>query len=204
MALGLVANLNRPGGNATGITSLNVQLTRKRLEILHELLPSARVFAVLINPNNPTSASDQSNEAEAKAFGVQLRVLHASKEQDFAAAFSMLKEMQADGLLISADPLFLDQTPQLAALANSTAVPTISPYREFARADGLLSYGESLADQFRIVGIYSGRILKGEKPAELPVQQATKVELLINLKTAKALGLTVPPNLLAIADEVIE
>ena len=199
IALGLVASLNRPGGNATGVTSLNAELERKRLEVLRELLPSAKVLAVLVNPKNTTT-----NKPEANASGVELRIVRASQKPDFAAVFSTLKNIQPDGLLISSDPLFLDQSEQLAALANSQALPTISPYREFANAGGLLSYGVSLVEQFRIVGVYSGRILKGEKPADLPVQQATKVELLVNLKTAKTLGITVPIPILGRADEVIE
>jgi len=204
--LGLVASLNRPGGNITGVTSLNRELGRKRLELLHELLPSATVLAVLVKSDNPNTAEYQSNEvqAEANAFGLQLHVLQASHEEDFDTVFAEAGEIRAGGLVISPDPLFLDHSEQLAALASRQAVPTISPYREFAVAGGLVSYGGSLTDQLRLIGVYTSRILKGEKPADLPVQQTMKVELIVNLKTAKALGITVPQSVQSRADEVIE
>ena len=204
--LGLVASLNRPGGNITGVTSLNRELGRKRLEVLHELLPSATVLAVLVKSDNPNSAEYQSNEvlAEANSFGLQLHVLRASHEEDFDTVFAEVGEIRAGGLVISPDPLFFDHSEQLAALASRQAVPTISPYREFAVAGGLVSYGGSITDQFRLVGVYTSRILKGEKPADLPVQQTMKVELIVNLKTAKALGITVPQSVQSRADEVIE
>jgi len=204
--LGLVASLNRPGGNITGVTSLNAELGRKRLEVLHELLPSATVLAVLVKSDNPNAAEYQSNEAQAaaNAFGLQLHVLRASHEEDFDTVFAEVGKIRAGALVISPDPLFFDHSEQLAALASRQAVPTISPYREFAVAGGLMSYGGSVTDQFRIVGVYTARILKGEKPGELPVQQATKVEFCINLKAAKALGLNVPNTLIGRADEVIE
>ena len=204
--LGLVASLNRPGGNITGVTSLNRELGRKRLEVLHELLPSATVLAVLVKSDNPNAAEYQSNEAQAaaNAFGLQLHVLRASHEEDFDTVFAEVGEIRAGGLVISPDPLFFDHSEQLAALASRQAVPTISPYREFAVAGGLVSYGGSITDQFRLVGVYTSRILKGEKPADLPVQQTMKVELIVNLKTAKALGITVPQSVQSRADEVIE
>ena len=206
VAFGLVASLNRPGGNITGVTSLNVELGRKRLEVFHELLPSATVLAALVKPTNPNSAEYQSIEvqAEAAAFGLQLHVLRASHERDFDTVFAEVRKIRAGGLVISPDALFYEHSEQLAALASRRAIPTISPYREFAVAGGLVSYGGRNTDQFRLAGVYTGRILKGEKPADLPVQQATKIDLVINLKTAKALNLTVPPSLLARADEVIE
>ena len=204
--LGLVASLNRPGGNITGVTSLNRELGRKRLEVLHELLPSATVLAVLVKSDNPNAAEYQSNEAQAaaNAFGLQLHVLRASHEEDFDTVFAEVGEIRAGGLVISPDPLFFDHSEQLAALASRQAVPTISPYREFAVAGGLMSYGGSITDQFRLVGVYTSRILKGDKPADLPVQQTTKVELIVNLKTAMALGITVPQSVQSRADEVIE
>jgi putative ABC transport system substrate-binding protein len=198
--------LNHPGGNVTGVTSLNTELGRKRLEVLHELLPTAATLAVLVNPANPISAENQTKSllSAAGGFNLRLHVLRASTERDFDAVFATLKELGASGLLIGPDPLFSTRSGQLAALAARKAVPTISPYSEFARAGGVMSYGGSLMDQYRLVGVYTGRILRGEKPADLPVQQSSKVEMIVNLKTAKALGLTIPSTLLARADEVIE
>jgi putative tryptophan/tyrosine transport system substrate-binding protein len=204
--LGLVASLNRPGGNITGVTSLNVELAPKRLELLHQLLPTAKILALLLNPTNRNilETEAKATRAAAESLGLELHILYASNAREFDAALATLPERRAGGLTIGPDPYFLGHSQQLAALALRHAVPTLSPYREFPLGGGLISYGTSLADQYRLVGVYIGRILKGEKPADLPVQQATKVELLINLKTAKALGLDVPATLLARADEVIE
>jgi ABC-type uncharacterized transport system substrate-binding protein len=202
---GLVASLNRPGGNLTGVSSLNSELVPKRLELLHELLPTATIFALLVNPTGP-NAQPQSRElqAAAQALGLHSHVLHASSERDFDTVFASLLQLQAGGLVIATDGLFIGRGEQLGALTVRHRVPAIFQYREFAAGGGLMSYGGSLADAYWRVGQYTGRLLKGEKPADLPVQQATKVELIINLKTAKALGLTVPDTLLARADEVIE
>jgi putative ABC transport system substrate-binding protein len=205
VAAGLVASLHRPGGNITGLTSLNLEIGPKRLELLHELVPAAAVIALLANPTNPNAETLSGDlQAAAGALGLQLHVLHASIEPDFDTVFASLAQRQAGALVIGADAFFSNQSEQLAALARRHGVPTISPYREFAAAGGLVSYGGSIPDQFRQAGIYTGRILKGEKPADLPVQQATKVELLINLNAAKTLGITVPLSLLGRADEVIE
>ncbi len=201
---GLVASLARPGGNLTGVTSLNVELVPKRMQLLRELLPKATVIRVLVNPtvrNAQTALRDL--QASAGTLGLALHVLNVSTDYEMDTAFASLAE-QRSGLLIAADPFFNSRLERLAALALRHAVPTIYQYRGFAAAGGLMSYGGSFTDQFRLVGLYTGRILKGEKPFDLPVQQSTKVELIINLKTAKALGLDVPPQLLARADEVIE
>ena len=204
--VGLVASLNRPGGNLTGVTSLNVEVGPKRLELLHELIPTATVVALLVNPTNPPLAETLARDlqAAARSLGLQLHVLQASTEDDFDTVFANLVKLRVGGLVIGSDIFFVSRIEQLAALTVRHAVPAIFQYREFAASGGLMSYGGSLADSFRQVGTYAGRILKGEKPADLPVQQSTKVELFINLRTAKALGLTVPPTLLARADEVIE
>ena len=203
---GIVASLNRPGGNLTGVTSLGSELTPKRLELLHELVPTAVEIAFLVNPTNP-NIDGQTVEAQAQAaariLGLQLNILHASADRDIDAVFATLARRRATGLVVNPDLFFLSRTEQLAALALRHSVPAIYQYREFAAAGGLMSYGGSVTS-FRTVGNYTGRILKGEKPADLPVQQATKIELAINLKTAKALGITIPPGVLAIADEVIE
>ncbi|MFZ1950370.1 MAG: ABC transporter substrate-binding protein [Pseudolabrys sp.] len=205
---GLVTSLNRPGANLTGVTTLNVEIGPKRFEVLRELLPTATTMAVLINPNNhPALVETQIRQAQAltRPLGLQMiHVLQAATEGDLDSAFSTAIQRGAGGLVINPDTFFSGQSAQLAALALRNAVPTISPYREFVTAGGLMSYGGSLVDQYRLVGVYVGRILKGEKPADLPVQQVSKVELIINLKTAKALGLTVTPSLLGRADEVIE
>src|SRR5262249_20649470 len=205
VAFGLVASLNRPGGNLTGVTSLGDELGPKRIELLHELVPTATVIAALINPTSPV-ADTQSRDMQVppRAFGLQLHVLHASAERDFDKVFATATELRAHALLISPDALFTSRSEQLAALTVHHAVPTIYQFRGFAAAGGLMSYGDSITDQWRRVGIYVGQILKGKKPADLPVQQATKIELTINLKTAKTLGLTVPASLLGRADEVIE
>jgi putative tryptophan/tyrosine transport system substrate-binding protein len=203
--LGLVASLNRPGGNLTGVTGLGVELEPKRLELLHELLPTATMIAALVNPNTPAAeVQSRDMQASAHALGLQIYVLQASNERDFEPAFATLVERHADALVIGNDAFFTTRSEQLAALALRHAVPTIFQFREFATAGGLMSYGGSLTDMYRRVGVYAGRILKGEKPADLPVQQSTKVELVINLKTAKTLGLMVSQSILARADEVIE
>jgi putative ABC transport system substrate-binding protein len=206
VALGLVASLNRPGGNLTGVATLTVELGAKQLEVLRELVPTATIIALLVNPTNPTNAERLSRDlqAAAAAVGLQLHVLHASTERDFDAVFASLPRLRADALVIGSDPFFNSRNQQLVALAMRYAMPTMYPFREYAMAGGLISYGNSFADAHRQVGVYTGRILKGAKPADLPVQQATKVELIVNLKTAKALGLTVPLTLLGRADEVIE
>ena len=202
---GLVASLNRPGGNLTGITSLNEEMGPKRLDVLHEAVPTATIVAVLINPTN-SNANGMANglNAAARSRGLQLSVLHATKEADLDAVFQSVVQTRAGALLITADPLFISLSDRLAKLALRYGIPTIFQYREFVAAGGLMSYGGDVLDQFRQVGIYTGRILKGEKPANLPVQQATKIELLINLKTAKTLGLSIPNTLIGRADEVIE
>ena len=204
--VGLVASLNRPGGNLTGVTSLNVEVGPKRLELLHELIPTATVVALLVNPTNPPLAETLARDlqAAARSLGLQLHVLQASTEDDFDTVFANLVKLRVGGLVIGSDIFFVSRIEQLAALTVRHAVPAIFQYREFAASGGLMSYGGSLADSFRQVGIYAGRILKGEKPADLPVVQSTKVELFINLKTAKTLGLTFPATLLGRADEVIE
>jgi putative ABC transport system substrate-binding protein len=203
--LGLVASLARPGGNLTGASSLNVELGPKRLEVLHESIPTATIIALLVNPTNPNSETQAKDmQAAARTLGVQLQVLHASTERDFDKVFATLPQLRAGALVIGTDGLFISRPEQLAALALRHAVPAISQFREFAAAGGLMSYGGSLIDSYRLTGVYTGRILKGEKPVDLPVQQATRVELIINMKTAKALGLTFPITLLGRADEVIE
>jgi len=206
--LGLVASLNRPGGNLTGITTLNTEITLKRVEVLRELVPTTTIMAVLVNPtNNPANVEVELRQAQAAANSLGLQTIHilqASTEADLDGIFSTLMQQRAGGLVITADTLFSGKSAELAALASRHAMPTISPYREFVTAGGLMSYGGSVTELYRLVGVYTGRVLNGEKPANLPVQQVTKVDLVINLRTAKALGLTVPPTLLARADEVIE
>src|SRR5262245_41717650 len=202
---GLVASLNRPGGNLTGVGILAVELGPKRLELLRELVPTATVIALLINPTTPTAEIQSRNmQAAARNLGLQLHMLHASTEHDFDTAFASLAQLRAGGLVIGADAFFVSRSDQLAALALRHAVPAIYQFRAFAAAGGLMSYGSNLADAYRLAGVYTGRILKGEKPADLPIQQSTKVELIINLKTARALGLTVPLPLSGRADEIIE
>jgi putative ABC transport system substrate-binding protein len=204
--LGLVASLNRPEGNLTGVTTVASEIGPKRLELLRELLPAATVFALLVNPTSPGLAVSTTKEVEAAArtLGVQLHVLHASTDGDLDAVFANLIQLRASGLVIGNDAFFSSQFERLSALAIRHAVPTVYQFREFAAAGGLMGYGGSLTGAFRGAGVYTGRILKGEKPADLPIQQQTKIELIINLKTAKALGLTVPTALLVAADEVIE
>jgi len=203
---GLVASLNRPGGNLTGVTALNVELAPKKLELLHELLPAATVMALLVNPTNPVAAETQTRDllAAARTLGVQLHILHASTERDFDAVFANLVQLRAGALVIGSDLFFTSRSEQLAALTVRHALPSIYQFREFAAAGGLMSYGGSITDWGYQGGVYTGRILAGAKPADLPVQQITKVELVINMKTAKALGLTFPITLLGRADEVIE
>jgi putative ABC transport system substrate-binding protein len=204
--LGLVVNLNRPGGNATGVTSLIVEVQPKRLELLHELLPTVSVMALLVNPNDRALAQAQAREllSAARNLGLELHVLNASSEREFDAVFTDIKRLRAGGLVIGAGSVFVGGINKLAALTVRHAVPAIYQERNFAAAGGLMSYGSDVSDSYRLAGVYTGRILKGENPAELPVIQPTKFELVFNLKTAKALGLTVPPTLLARADEVIE
>jgi putative tryptophan/tyrosine transport system substrate-binding protein len=203
--IGFTASLNRPSGNLTGVTTLASEVGPKRLELLHELLPSATIIAVLVNPTNANAeAQSRDLQAAAPALGVQLHVLHASTENDLNIAFVTLLQRRAGALVIATDSFMIIQIKHIAALAARHAVPTIFQFREFAAAGGLMSYGGSTTDTNHLAGIHTGRVLKGEKPFDLPVQQSTKVELIINLKTAKALGLEVPPTLLARADEVIE
>jgi putative ABC transport system substrate-binding protein len=205
VAAGLVASLNRPGGNVTGLTSLNLELGLKRLELMHELVPAATIIAFLLNPTSPSAETQLRDlQAAARTMGLQPHVLHASTERDFDTVFANLVQLRAGGLVIGPDAFFNSRSGQLAALAVRHAVPAIFQFRAFAAAGGLMSYGGNLADLYRQSGVYTGRILKGEKPAELPVQQVTKVELILNLKTAKTLGLDLPPTLLMRADEVIE
>jgi ABC-type uncharacterized transport system substrate-binding protein len=203
---GFVASLNRPGGNLTGVITLNVDTGQKRLELIHEVVPAATTLGLLLNPTNKIVTETQSKDlqAGARALGLQLRVLDASTERDFEDVFAGLKQMRVGGLVIGTDGFFVSRSEQLAALTVRYAMPAIFQYRAFAAAGGLMSYGGSVTDSYRLSGVYTGRILKGEKPADLPVQQSTKVELIINLKTARALALTVPMSLLGRADEVIE
>ena len=202
----LVASLARPGGNLTGVTTLFIDLTPKRLELLSELVPQARVVTLLVNPEFASVADHIIREAQqaARVRGVQLSVLKAGTEGEIDTAFKTLAQLRTDALFVGNDPFFASRYEQIVALVESAAVPAIYPFREFAGAGGLISYGPSLTAASRQLGVYAGKILKGEKPADLPVQQPTKFELVINLKTAKSLGLTVPQALLARADEVIE
>jgi putative tryptophan/tyrosine transport system substrate-binding protein len=204
--MGLVASLNRPGGNVTGVTSLNLEVGTKRLELMHVLLPKATSMAVLVNPSNVTNAEGDTKALQAAAGTLKLKlyVLHASADRDLDKTFATLAQQPVSGLVIGPDPFLQSRSEQIAALATEHAIPTVTPYREFALAGGLASYGGDLAESWRQAGIYSGRVLKGERPADLPVQQVTKIELVINLKTANTLGLTIPETLLATADEVIQ
>jgi putative tryptophan/tyrosine transport system substrate-binding protein len=206
VALGLVTSLNRPGGNLTGITNMNVEVGPKRLELLRELIPTGTSIALLINPTSPNLAEPftRAMKAAASTLGLQLQVLQASTEQDFDRVFAALAQSRANALVIMPDVFFDTRSEQLAALTLRHAVPAIFQFREFVVAGGLMSYGSNETDNYRLLGTYTGRVLKGEKPADLPVVQSTKVELILNLKTAKALGLTVPLPLIGRADEVIE
>ncbi len=203
--LGLVASLRRPGGNVTGSTQLSVEVAPKRLELARELFPGATTVALLVNPANPLAATVSKDlQAVADTLGLRLHVLHASTEADFESAFATAAQLRVALVIGTPDPVFGSHAAQLGALALRHSVPAIYFRREFAAAGGLMSYGSSITETYRLAGLYAGRILKGEKPADLPVVQSTKVELILNLKTARALGLTVPLPLLGRADEVIE
>jgi putative ABC transport system substrate-binding protein len=202
---GLVASLNHPGGNVTGVALFTGQLGAKQLGLLRELVPKAAVVAILVNPNNPLTEAVLADVQAAAAFtGHQIQVVKASDEGEIDGAFATLKELHADALIVGADPYYFARNEQLVALAARHAIPAFYELREFAANGGLISYGASITDGYRRAGVYAGQILRGAKPADLPVLQPTKFELVINLKTVKALGLTVSPGLLAIADEVIE
>jgi len=204
--VGLVVSMSRPGGNITGVSVLDVELGPKRLELLHALVPAATIIAVLVNPTDPARAETitRNMEAEGRNLGLQLQILHASTDRDFDAVFARLVQLRTAGLVIGGDPFFNSRAERLGALTLRHAVPAIYQFREFATAGGLASYGANLTDSYRLTGVYTGRILRGEKPGDLPIQRATKVELVINQKTAKALGLTLPQSLLLRADEVIQ
>jgi putative tryptophan/tyrosine transport system substrate-binding protein len=205
VALGVVGSLSRPGGNITGVSSLSVEVSRKRLEFMHEVLPTAAAFAVVVNPTSPTAPSQLRNlHAAAETLGVRLDVLDASAEHEFDTAFTAVSRLRAGGLVFTSDPYFANRSRQLAALAVRHAVPAITQSRDFPMAGGLMSYGGDFTQSHRQAGIYAGRVLKGEKPADLPVQQVTTLELFISLKAANALGLAFPPSLISIADVVIE
>jgi putative ABC transport system substrate-binding protein len=204
--LGLVASLNRPSGNVTGVAQLATEIGPKRLELLHEMIPKAKVIALLADPTDRAVFESMTRgvKAAAQSLGLELHVLNVSTDHDLDAVFAKLVQLRAGGLVISGGQFFNSRSKQIAAAALQHAVPTISPYVDLAPAGGLMGYGTSITDAYRLAGVYTGRVLKGEKPADLPVQQATKVELIINLKTAKALGITVPSSLIGRADEVIE
>jgi ABC-type uncharacterized transport system substrate-binding protein len=205
VAAGLVNNLNQPEGNITGVTSLNVEVGSKRLQLLHELVPSATVVGTLVNPLGRSAAMESKQvQAAAHTLGLHVREIHASREEEFEKAFATLVREQVGTLVITADPFFAGQSEALAALARRHSLPAVHQSRRFAVAGGLMSYGGNFTESHRLAGSYVGRILKGEKPGDLPVQQVTRLELTINLKAAKALGITVPVALLARADEVIE
>jgi putative ABC transport system substrate-binding protein len=206
VALGLVASLNRPGGNFTGTTTLTLEVGSKWLQLLHEMVPTANSFGLLLNPTSPNLAEAQSRDlkAAARTLGLKIHVLQASTDSDIETGFASLVQLHAGGLVISSDSFFFTRSEQLATLATRHAMPAIFGFREFAVAGGLMSYGGNIADSHRWLGVYTGRILKGEKPADLPVQQSTKFELIINLKTAKALGIEVPLSMLMRVDETIE
>jgi putative tryptophan/tyrosine transport system substrate-binding protein len=203
--MGLVASLNRPGGNVTGVTNLSAEVGPKLLELLREAVPTAKIIALLVNPTNPTAETlSKSLQTAARASGLQLHVLNASTEKELNSVFMTLRQLQAEGLVVVSDVFLTTQSEQLAALTVRHAMPAIFQDRQFASAGGLMTYGGSITDMYRQAGVYTGRILKGEKPADLPVVQATKLELTINLKTAKALGLNIPNSLIGRADELIE
>ena len=203
--LGLVGSLNRPSENVTGVAGLNVEVGPKRLELLHELRPTADTVALLVNPTNPNAEKLSADlGTAARKLALILQVFHAKAERDFDTVFAGLAQMRVGALLIGGDGLFRAQSQQLAALTVRYSMPSMFQYREFAAAGGLMSYGGNIIDSYRLVGVYTARVLKGEKPASLPVQQSTKAELIINIRTAKLLGIELPPTLLARADEVIE
>ena len=205
VASGVVASLNRPGGNVTGVSLISLELAAKRLELLRELMPQVRVIALLINPNNPSTGTELTDaEAAARTLGLQIRKVTASNERDLDAAFATMQAPRVDALIVSQDGYYIHRRDQIIALAARHAVAAVYSWREYPAAGGLMSYAPSLAEGYRQVGIYIGKILKGAKPTDLPVEQPTKFELVINLKTAKALGLDIPPMLFARADEVIE
>ncbi len=205
VALGLAASLARPGGNATGMTIISADLAPKRLGLLRELVPNATVFAALINPRTPEGRVQSSDiPASAQALGLKIRLLQASDEKGIESAFATLVQDKPDGLLVGSDPVFDVNRDKVVALVNAAAIPAIYQFRDFAVAGGLMSYDPDIADAYRLIGVYTGKILKGAKPADLPIQQPTRFNFVLNLKTAKALGITVPPALLARADEVIE
>src|SRR6266576_1552558 len=203
VAAGLVASLNRPGGNLTGVTIFGMMAADKRMELLRQLMPKAGMIGYLMNPNNPNREFDNVQTA-ARSLGQQILVLNANDSREIDAAFATIAQQRVAALLVASDPLFFDRRDQLVALAARQAIPAIYYLRAFPQAGGLLSYGNRLTDMYRQVGTYAGRVLNGEKPADLPVMQSTRFELVINLKTAKALSLEIPPTLIAIADEVIE
>ena len=202
---GLVESLSRPGGNLTGAAHINVETAPKRLELMHELMPAEKVLGLLINPTNPVAESVTAGvQAAANSLRLELKVAHAHTEQDIDAVFASLPGMRIGALVIGTDPFFTSQSEKLGAMSLRLAIPAIYQYRTFAEAGGVMSYGGSITDSYHHAGVYAGRILKGEKPGDLPVQLSTKIELFFNLKSAKALGLTVPISLLGRADEVIE
>jgi putative ABC transport system substrate-binding protein len=205
VSAGLVASYNQPGGHITGVTNSTIDLAAKRLEVLGEILPRFRKVAVLLNPDFPNSAPQLRDlEAANTRVGLELLILHARKDNDFASAFAALEMEQADALLVGAEPFFYSRRDQLVALAADLRIPAMYEFRAFAEAGGLMSYGTDITDAYRLAGVYAGSIVKGVRPADLPIRQASKFELVINLKTARTLGLDVPPSLLARADEVIE
>ncbi|WIG50409.1 MAG: ABC transporter substrate-binding protein [Afipia sp.] len=205
IVLGVVDSMSRPGGNLTGVSSLSVEVSRKRLEFMHEVRPDAKTFAVAINPTSPTSDTQLTNlRTAAESLGLELMVLRTSSEQEFDEMFAVVRNARAGGLVFSSDPYFTYRSQQLAVLAARHAVPAMTQSRDFPLAGGLMSYGGDFSQSHRHTGMYAGRILKGEKPSNLPVQRVTKVELFINLKAASALGISFPPLLLSSADEVIE
>jgi putative ABC transport system substrate-binding protein len=206
VGLGLVASLSRPGGNLTGVTTLNLEVAPKRLELMHELVPAATNLALLVNPSNAINTEAEATvlPGMARTLGIDLNIVRARSERELEGIFVGLVERRPGGLVVGPDTFFQSRTELIVALAARYGIPTVTPYRRFPASGGLASYGGSATDVYHLAGVYTGRILKGEKAADLPVQQSTKVELIINLKTAKALGLTVPISLLGRADEVIE
>ena len=205
VAIGLVASLNRPGGNLTGVTSLNVELMAKRVELLHDVIPTVKSIAALVNPSSPTAESiTRDLHTAASGLGLQLHIQHAATEREIDTAFAGLAEQQVGGLVITADLFFDTRREQLAALSSRYGAPAISYSLAITAAGGLMSYGDDFVGAYRLIGVYAGRILKGEKPADLPVQQLAKFDLAINLKAARALGIDIPPKLLALADQVFE